>query len=63
MKRRSNDVQQVSATQTVAKKRPAVAFDPIAAALQQIHCEMTAEAIPDDFMALLDKFDELEDDS
>lgn len=39
------------------KTVPAMAFDPIAAALQQIHSKVTDEEIPDDFMRLLDQFD------
>ena len=38
-------------------RAPATAFDPIAAALQQIHIKVTDEAIPEDFMRLLDQFD------
>ena len=40
-----------------SKRVPAAAFDPIAAALQQIHSKVTDEKIPDDFMRLLDQFD------
>lgn len=43
--------------QSKPKTAPATAFDPIAAALQQIHSKVTDEAIPDDFMRLLDQFD------
>lgn len=38
-------------------RAPVAAFDPIAAALQQIHSKVTDETIPDDFMRLLDQFD------
>jgi hypothetical protein len=59
MTKRSKDVQS-----SVTFKLPVMpgdaprnAFDPIAAALQQIHSKVTDEEIPDDFMRLLDKFD------
>jgi Anti-sigma factor NepR len=49
---------QLGVTSTPKPSRaPATAFDPIAAALQQIHSKVTDEAIPDDFMRLLDQFD------
>jgi len=35
-----------------------VAFDPIAAALRQMHDKVTQEDIPDDFLRLLDEIDE-----
>lgn len=35
-----------------------LAFDPIAAALKQMHEDVASEAIPDDFMRLLDEIDE-----
>lgn len=34
-----------------------LAFDPIAAALRQMHEDVTSEAIPDDFLRLLDEID------
>jgi Anti-sigma factor NepR len=43
----------------VAELRPApeLAFDPISAALRQLHDDIAAEGIPADFLALLDKLD------
>lgn len=44
----------------IAQKRRGkvgLAFDPIAAALRQMHEDVTAEAIPDDFLRLLDEID------
>ncbi len=35
-----------------------VAFDPIAAALRQMHDKVSQEAVPDDFLRLLDEIDE-----
>lgn len=35
-----------------------VAFDPIAAALRQMHDKVAQEDIPDDFLKLLDEIDE-----
>lgn len=35
-----------------------VAFDPIAAALRQMHDKVAQEDIPDDFLRLLDEIDE-----
>lgn len=35
-----------------------VAFDPIAAALRQMHDKVSQEDIPDDFLRLLDEIDE-----
>ena len=36
----------------------ALAFDPIAAALRQMHDEVASEDIPDDFLKLLDEIDD-----
>lgn len=38
--------------------RADMAFDPIEAALRQLHERIAAEAIPDDFMQLLDQLDD-----
>ncbi|GAA4779671.1 NepR family anti-sigma factor [Novosphingobium ginsenosidimutans] len=38
-----------------------MAFDPIAAALRQLHESVAAEEIPDDFLDLLDQLDDLSD--
>lgn len=57
MTRRSKDVQLTAASNPKPQRPPATAFDPIAAALQQIHSEVTGQQIPDDFMRLLDQFD------
>ena len=38
---------------------PDLAFDPIAAALRQLHDQITAESIPDDFIQLLKKLDDM----
>lgn len=39
--------------------RPAdLAFDPIDAALRQLHEQVVSEDIPDDFLRLLDKLDD-----
>lgn len=38
--------------------RIGLAFDPIAAALKQMHDEVASESIPDDFLRLLDEIDE-----
>ena len=38
--------------------RTDMAFDPIEAALRQLHERIAAEAIPDDFMRLLDQLDD-----
>jgi Anti-sigma factor NepR len=54
---RSKDVQLGVTSPPKSRRVPATAFDPIAAALQQIHNKVTDEAIPDDFMRLLDQFD------
>lgn len=54
---RSKDVQFNVALPKKRVRMPATAFDPIAAALQQIHSKVTDETIPDDFMRLLDQFD------
>jgi hypothetical protein len=40
---------------------PDLAFDPIAAALRQLHESVAAEEIPDDFLDLLDQLDDLPD--
>lgn len=40
---------------------PDLAFDPIAAALRQLHESVAAEEIPDDFLDLLDQLDDLSD--
>lgn len=40
---------------------PDLAFDPIAAALRQLHESVAAEEIPDDFLDLLDQLDDLTD--
>ncbi len=58
---RSKDVQLSVALPSKRMRVPAVAFDPIAAALQQIHSKVTDEKIPDDFMRLLDQFDAKDD--
>lgn len=59
MTKRSKDVHLsvTSKSPVTPTHAPRTAFDPIAAALQQIHCKVTDEEIPDDFMRLLDKFD------
>jgi hypothetical protein len=54
---RSKNVQLSVGSTAKPARPPATAFDPIAAALQQIHSKVTEEAIPDDFMRLLDQFD------
>lgn len=41
-----------------AAGKPALAFDPIRAALREIHDGIAAEGIPDDFLDLLDKLDD-----
>ena len=33
------------------------AFDPVSAALQQLHQAVASEAVPDDFMRILDEID------
>ncbi len=38
--------------------QPDLAFDPIAAALRQLHESVASEAIPDDFLLLLDQLDD-----
>lgn len=58
MTERSKTVQLSVAAIAKAGSVPATAFDPIAAALRQIHDKVTGEAIPDDFMRLLDQFDD-----
>lgn len=57
MSDRSKDVPLNMASKKQPSRVPATAFDPIAAALQQIHSKVTDETIPDDFMRLLDLFD------
>ncbi len=57
MKDRSKDVQLNVVPPKKRMRMPATAFDPIAAALQQIHSKVTDENIPDDFMRLLEQFD------
>jgi hypothetical protein len=37
------------------RKRPDMAFDPVAAALRQMHDEVAKEAVPDEFNDLLDR--------
>lgn len=37
---------------------PELAFDPIDAALREIHNKIAAEKIPDDFLRLLEQLDE-----
>lgn len=37
------------------RRRPDMAFDPVAAALRQMHDKVANEAIPDDFNDLLDR--------
>lgn len=54
---RKKDVQLSIALPKKPVRTPATAFDPIAAALQQLHSKVTDETIPDDFMRLLDQFD------
>jgi len=44
------------------RQLPAMAFDPIAAALRQLHEQTVSEEIPDDFMRLLDQLDSLQQD-
>lgn len=61
MSDRSKDVQLNVALPKKRSRVPATAFDPIAAALQQIHSKVTDETIPEDFMRLLDQFDAGED--
>lgn len=41
------------------RKKPevGVAFDPVGAALRQMHDKVTQEDIPDDFLRLLDEID------
>ncbi|MFM6950239.1 MAG: NepR family anti-sigma factor [Novosphingobium sp.] len=41
-----------------AKTMPELAFDPIEAALRQLHENVAGEAIPDDFLRLLDQLDD-----
>lgn len=38
--------------------RQELAFDPIEAALRQLHDKVVSEEIPDDFMRLLDQLDD-----
>lgn len=38
---------------------PELPFDPIVAALRQLHDQIAAEKIPDDFMKLLEKLDKM----
>lgn len=40
------------------KPQPDLAFDPISAALRELHDSVAAEGIPDDFLQLLDKLDD-----
>lgn len=40
---------------------PELAFDPIAAALRQLHDTIASEEIPDDFLDLLDQLDDQSD--
>ena len=40
------------------REEPDLAFDPIAAALRQIHDHVAAEDIPEDFLRLLDQLDD-----
>lgn len=35
----------------------ATAFDPVSAALQQLHQAVASEAVPDDFLRLLEEID------
>ena len=58
---RNKDVPLDVTLQKKPTRVPATAFDPIAAALQQIHNKVTDETIPDDFMRLLDQFDVSDD--
>lgn len=41
-----------------ADHMPDLAFDPIEAALRQLHASVASEEIPDDFMRLLDQLDD-----
>lgn len=41
-------------------EEPDLAFDPIAAALRQIHDHVAAEEIPEEFLRLLDRLDEFQ---
>lgn len=43
---------------TEAGAMPELAFDPIEAALRQLHESFAAENIPDDFLDLLDQLDD-----
>lgn len=40
-----------------ARSKVGLAFDPIAAALRQMHDNVSSEDIPDDFLRLLDEID------
>lgn len=41
-----------------ARDTPEMAFDPIEAALRQLHDSVASEEIPDDFLRLLDQLDD-----
>lgn len=41
-----------------SSRKVGLAFDPIAAALRQMHDEVASENIPDDFLRLLDEIDD-----
>ena len=43
------------------KAMPDMAFDPVAAALRQMHERVVAEPVPDDFLRLLDQLDGSDD--
>lgn len=43
---------------TEANSMPDLAFDPIEAALRQLHDNVASEDIPDDFLRLLDQLDD-----
>lgn len=38
-------------------RQPDTAFDPVSAALQQLHQAVASEPLPDDFMKILDEID------
>lgn len=43
---------------STAPETPEMAFDPIEAALRQLHESVASEEIPDDFVRLLDQLDD-----
>ena len=44
--------------ENASRSLPEMAFDPIKAALREIHESIAAEGIPDEFMDLLNRLDE-----